>query len=122
MTAQPYEEERTSLADTCRDLERRGLVVGTAGNIGVRVAQNVAITGTGVDFGRASPNDIVLVHTHSPAATTEAVKNALLLEWASDLYLRAASAGRPRPLTPAQQSDVVHAATRLGYGRRKPAS
>jgi L-fuculose-phosphate aldolase len=219
VTAQTYEEARTSLADMCRDLEQRGLVVGTAGNISIRTAQNVAITGTGVDFSQAAPNDIVLVdaegtvidgniapssetalhlyayqdtavgavdHTHSPAATAvsvlvdelpcihyqqlllggavpvvpfavfgsqelatsvsqtlagrkavilanhgavtvgrdlnEAAKNARLLEWASDLYIRAASAGQPRPLTLSQQGDVVHAALHLNDGIKKPAN
>lgn len=46
-----------------------------------------------------------------------AVEHALLLEWLSDLYLRAHVVREPRALTPAQQADVVAHAQRIGYGR-----
>jgi len=209
---------RAAVADVCRDLARRGLVIGTAGNVSVRSGARFAITATGVVFGRATAEDVVLVddggrlaegriepssetalhlyayrnpsvgavvHTHSPAATAvsvltdelpclhyqqlllggavpvvpfavfgseelarsvsgaltgrqavilanhgavttgrtlpEAVDNALLLEWAAELYLRAAAAGTPRGLTADQQRDVIEAALRTGYGSTKQA-
>ncbi|MCL8014937.1 class II aldolase/adducin family protein [Streptomyces sp. AS02] len=218
MEADVTEQVRAAVAKVCHDLERLGLVVGTAGNVSVRVGERFAVTGTGVVLGRASAADVVVVdgdgalvegriepssetalhlyayaggdvgavvHTHSPAATAvsvitdelpcvhyqqlllggatpvvpfavfgsrslatsvsralvgrkavilaghgavtvgrdldEAVQNCLLLEWASDLYLRAASAGTPRSLTPAQQGAVIEAALRSGYGSRKRA-
>lgn len=50
----------------------------------------------------------------------DAVASALLLEWLSELYLRASVVGAPRSLSPAEQRDVVAHATRLGYGATKP--
>jgi L-fuculose-phosphate aldolase len=45
-----------------------------------------------------------------------AVANALLLEWASDLYWRAAAVGTPRTLDAAQARDFIDAITTRGYG------
>lgn len=50
------------------------------------------------------------------ASLAAAVENALLLEWLCELYLRAASIGAPRALTPEQQASVIATAKRLGYG------
>jgi L-fuculose-phosphate aldolase len=48
-----------------------------------------------------------------------AVANALLLEWASELYWRAAAVGRPRTLDPGQAQDFVDAIAARGYGTLK---
>jgi L-fuculose-phosphate aldolase len=45
-----------------------------------------------------------------------AVANALLLEWASDLYARASAVGRPRTLDAGQAQDFIDAVTARGYG------
>jgi L-fuculose-phosphate aldolase len=45
-----------------------------------------------------------------------AVENALLLEWASELYWRAAAVGRPRTLDPGQAQDFIDAIAARGYG------
>jgi L-fuculose-phosphate aldolase len=45
-----------------------------------------------------------------------AVDNALLLEWACELYWRAAAVGRPRTLDAAQARDFIDAVTARGYG------
>jgi L-fuculose-phosphate aldolase len=45
-----------------------------------------------------------------------AVDSALLLEWAAELYWRAASAGRPRTLDSAQAQDFADAITARNYG------
>jgi L-fuculose-phosphate aldolase len=45
-----------------------------------------------------------------------AVENALLLEWASELYWRAAAVGRPRSLDAGQAQDFIDAITARGYG------
>ncbi|WP_128380653.1 class II aldolase/adducin family protein [Streptomyces cavernae] len=50
----------------------------------------------------------------------KAVENALLLEWACGLYLRAASLGTPRVLDEDQQAAVIAAAIRRGYGTTHP--
>lgn len=56
---------------------------------------------------------------HGPTLEA-AVDNALLLEWACGLYVRAATLGAPRVLEPEQQDAVVAAAVRRGYGRPQP--
>lgn len=56
---------------------------------------------------------------HGPTLDA-AVDNALLLEWACGLYLRAASIGTPRVLDAGQQAAVVSAAVRRGYGSPRP--
>jgi L-fuculose-phosphate aldolase len=45
-----------------------------------------------------------------------AVDNALLLEWACDLYWRAAAIGQPRTLDAGQAQDFIDALTARGYG------
>jgi L-fuculose-phosphate aldolase len=52
---------------------------------------------------------------HGPTLQA-AVDNALLLEWACELYRNAASIGTPRTLDAAQQAAVIEAALRRGYG------
>jgi L-fuculose-phosphate aldolase len=208
------DEARRSVARACHGLAGEGLLIGSAGNVSVRVGEHVAVTATGVVLGRATADDVVVVsldgtvvagdraptselelhlgiyrrygagavvHTHSPQATAvslvldelpcvhyqqlalggdirvapfavfgsaelaaetltalegkaaallanhgavthgptleAAVDNALLLEWACGLYVRAATLGAPRGLDPQQQEAVVAAAVRRGYGR-----
>ncbi|MET8998560.1 class II aldolase/adducin family protein [Amycolatopsis sp. NPDC004169] len=53
---------------------------------------------------------------HGPTLPA-AVDNALLLEWACELYRNAAAIGSPRVLDEGQQAAVVEAAMRRGYGR-----
>lgn len=53
---------------------------------------------------------------HGPTLDA-AMDNALLLEWACGLYVRAAALGAPRALDDLQQQAVVTAAVRTGYGR-----
>jgi L-fuculose-phosphate aldolase len=45
-----------------------------------------------------------------------AMQQTELLEWACELYWRAAAVGRPRTLDAAQQLDFVETVTRRGYG------
>ena len=51
-----------------------------------------------------------------------AMENALLLEWASELYWRAAAVGTPRPLDPGQAQAFVDAVAARGYGALKGTS
>jgi len=209
-----HDEARRSVARACHGLAGEGLLIGSAGNVSVRVGEHVAVTATGVVLGRATAYDVTVVdldgevvagertptselelhlgiyrrygagavvHTHSPQATAvslvldelpcvhyqqlalggairvapfavfgsaelaaetltaldgksaallanhgavahgpsleAAVDNALLLEWACGLYVRAATLGAPRVLDHEQQEAVVAAAVRRGYGR-----
>lgn len=52
---------------------------------------------------------------------SKAADNALLLEWAADLYWRAAAIGTPRALSEAQQAAVIEAALATGYGTPRAA-
>jgi L-fuculose-phosphate aldolase len=208
--------ERHAVVAACHDLAAARLLIGTAGNVSVRVGEHVAVTATGAVLGRITPEQITVVdlagtvvagelaptselelhlglyrrsgagavvHTHSPQATAvslvldelpcvhyqqlllggavrvapfavfgsdelaehvwtalegksaalmanhgavvhgptlqAAVDNALLLEWACELYRNAASIGTPRVLDTAQQTAVIEAALRRGYGSTK---
>ncbi|GAB2850901.1 class II aldolase/adducin family protein [Actinocorallia aurea] len=66
-----------------------------------------------------------ILANHGTVATgadlPKAVENALLLEWAADLYTRARALGAPRALTEAQQLAVIEAALATGYGTTRPA-
>jgi L-fuculose-phosphate aldolase len=210
------QRERAQIVDACARLSAAGLVVGTAGNVSVRVGDLVAVTPSGVDYAGLTAADIgvhrldgtpveaalaptselplhlavyrayagtagvaALVHTHPVAATavstltdelpavhyyvamfgggvrvapyatygtdelarnvvealrgrtaclmgshgalttgpdlTTAYDRSVYLEWLSDVYLRAAAAGQPRLLPPAEIEAV--AARLAGYGQ-----
>jgi L-fuculose-phosphate aldolase len=51
-------DERAAVADACRSLRRDGLVVGTAGNVSVRVDDLVAISPSGVDYDVVRAEDV----------------------------------------------------------------
>ena len=51
-------DEREAIAETCRTLRREGLVVGTAGNVSVRVDDLVAISPSGVDYTTVRAADV----------------------------------------------------------------
>jgi L-fuculose-phosphate aldolase len=59
--------------------------------------------------------------THGPDLPG-AVERSVLLEWACEVYWRAAALGTPRALDEAQLMDVVSAATARGYGPLQGAS
>ena len=51
-------DERRRVAEACRQLSRSGLVVGTAGNVSVRVGDQVVISPSGVDYEAMSAEDV----------------------------------------------------------------
>ena len=51
-------DERRRVAEACRLLSRSGLVVGTAGNVSVRVGDHVVISPSGVDYEAMSAEDV----------------------------------------------------------------
>lgn len=55
------EEARRQVVEACRTLRRTGLVVGTAGNVSVRVGEQVAVSPGGLDYD-ALTADLVGVH------------------------------------------------------------
>lgn len=50
--------QRRQVVDACRELSRSGLVVGTAGNVSVRVDDLVVISPSGVDYEAMSARDV----------------------------------------------------------------
>jgi L-fuculose-phosphate aldolase len=50
----------------------------------------------------------------------EAMDRTFLLEWACDLYARAAHLGAPKTLTQQQQQAVIEVALKLRYGKPQP--
>jgi len=53
--------EREQIVQACLTLQRQGLVVGTAGNVSVRVGERVAISPSGVPYEQMTPADVVVV-------------------------------------------------------------
>jgi L-fuculose-phosphate aldolase len=53
-----YAEQREAVVRACRHLSDHGLVVGTAGNVSVRVGDHVVISPSGVDYRAMSAADI----------------------------------------------------------------
>ncbi len=52
------EAERRQVVDACQFLSRSGLVVGTAGNVSIRVDELIVISPSGVDYEAMSPRDV----------------------------------------------------------------
>ncbi|EME22323.1 class II aldolase/adducin family protein [Rhodococcus triatomae] len=61
MTGDELDLARTEVAATSRELARQGLVLGTAGNVSVRVGDLVALTATGVTLASATTEDVTVV-------------------------------------------------------------
>lgn len=53
-----HESVRQQVVDACRRLSRENLVVGTAGNVSVRVGEHVVISPSGVDYERMRARDV----------------------------------------------------------------
>jgi L-fuculose-phosphate aldolase len=72
-----FDTEREALADACRTLAERGLVIGTAGNLSVRAGDHVVATPTGCTFESVSPDEMSVVEldgselVEGPPATSE---------------------------------------------------
>lgn len=56
-----HEKERRQVVDVCRRMQAEGLVVGTAGNVSVRVDDHVVISPSGVAYAAMTPADVVVV-------------------------------------------------------------
>ncbi len=52
---------RTEIAEACRDLARRGLVIGSAGNVSVRIKDRIALTASGARFESMTPEQVTIV-------------------------------------------------------------
>ncbi|MDN3025532.1 class II aldolase/adducin family protein [Streptomyces sp. S.PB5] len=56
-----WREERAAVAQACRRLGAEGLLIGTAGNVSVRVEDRVAITATGAVLADLTPDQVTVV-------------------------------------------------------------
>lgn len=56
-----YEKERQAIIDTCLDMVRDRLTLGTSGNVSVRIGDHVCITPSGFDYDRLTPADITVM-------------------------------------------------------------
>lgn len=56
-----HEETRKQVADACRKLASRGLVIAEAGNVSVRVGTDVVVTATGARFDGLTAEQVVVV-------------------------------------------------------------
>lgn len=54
------ENERQQIVDTCLIMQQQGLVVGTAGNVSIRVGDQVAISPSGVEYDIMTAADVVV--------------------------------------------------------------
>lgn len=54
-------QERAAVADVCRRLGAEGLLIGTAGNVSVRVEDRVAVTATGAVLAELTPDQVTVV-------------------------------------------------------------
>ncbi|MER7561469.1 class II aldolase/adducin family protein [Streptomyces sp. NPDC097941] len=75
-------EERAAVADACRRLGAEGLLIGTAGNVSVRVEDRVAITATGAILAELTPDQVTVVDLDG-----EIVAGGLLPTSELDLHL-----------------------------------
>ncbi|MEV0296376.1 class II aldolase/adducin family protein [Nocardia sp. NPDC050710] len=57
----PLDRVRAEIVIACRSLAAEGLVLGTAGNISVRVGELIAITATGADFATLTTEEVTVV-------------------------------------------------------------
>ncbi len=56
-----YEAQRAEVAETALGLLTTGLIVGTSGNVSVRVGDHVVITPSGRDYESLTPGDVTIV-------------------------------------------------------------
>ncbi|UFS96415.1 class II aldolase/adducin family protein [Nocardia huaxiensis] len=56
-----HQEARATVATASRRLAEAGLLIGTAGNVSVRVGDLVAVTATGVVLATATPDEVTVV-------------------------------------------------------------
>lgn len=54
-------QERAAVADVCRRLGAEGLLIGTAGNVSVRVEDRVAVSATGAVLAELTPDQVTVV-------------------------------------------------------------
>jgi L-fuculose-phosphate aldolase len=56
-----HETERARIVAAGRRLAQGGLVIGTAGNLSVRVGEHLVVTGSGTDLGALTPEQLTVV-------------------------------------------------------------
>jgi L-fuculose-phosphate aldolase len=80
-------EIRAQVGDICRALRRDGLVVGTAGNVSVRVDDLVAVSPSGLDYADLTP-ELVGVHRMDGTAVAAPLRPSSELPLHLQVYAR----------------------------------
>ncbi|MDP3968831.1 MAG: class II aldolase/adducin family protein [Nocardioides sp.] len=70
MTA-AFDAARVAVAEASRQLAAEGLLIGTAGNVSVLVADHVAVTATGTVLSEVTPDDVTVVDRHGRVVAGE---------------------------------------------------
>jgi L-fuculose-phosphate aldolase len=70
--------ERAAVVDAARRLDALGLNQGTAGNVGLRVADGLLVTPSGMPVDRMEPDDVVALTAHGDPAPGQRVPTS---EW-----------------------------------------
>jgi len=60
-SSSPLGQERAAVAEVCRQLGAAGLLIGTAGNVSVRVGDRVAVTATGAVLAELTADQVTVV-------------------------------------------------------------
>lgn len=60
-SSSPLGQERAAVADACRRLGAEGLLIGTAGNVSLRVGERVAVTATGAVLAELTADQVTVV-------------------------------------------------------------
>jgi L-fuculose-phosphate aldolase len=60
-STQELDDARLQIAEACRMLAARGLVIGTAGNVSVRIGDRIAVTATGARFENLTAEQVSVV-------------------------------------------------------------
>lgn len=61
MSHKEFDEARGAVAAAARRLAAAGLLIGTAGNVSLKVGDHVAVTATGVRLADAGPEEVTVV-------------------------------------------------------------
>jgi L-fuculose-phosphate aldolase len=81
-------QERAAVADACRRLGAEGLLIGTAGNVSLRVGERVAITATGAVLAELTADQVTVVDLEDGKVVAGTLRPTSELELHLGVYRR----------------------------------